>query len=80
VTTGPYRYWRHPIYAAVLIFMWTGVVTQGSMPSLLSLLLAGLATIATAVRIDSEETLLKTTFPDYVAYSKRTKRLVPFIF
>lgn len=80
VTSGPYRYWRHPIYAAVLLFIWTGVLTQGSMPSLVSLLLAGLATITTAVRIDSEETLLKTTFPDYVAYSKRTKRLVPFIF
>src|SRR5664279_6232029 len=29
VTNGPYRYWRHPIYAAVLLFVWTGVLTQG---------------------------------------------------
>src|SRR5664279_6569329 len=62
VTNGPYRYWRHPIYAAVLIFMWTGVLTQGAMPSLLSILLAVVATITTAIRINSEETLLKDTF------------------
>lgn len=80
VTNGPYRYWRHPIYAAILIFLWTGVLTQGVMPSLLSLLLAVIATIATAVRINSEETLLKETFPDYAAYSARTKRIIPFLF
>lgn len=26
VTAGPYRYWRHPIYAAVLLFVWSGVL------------------------------------------------------
>src|SRR6476619_3918762 len=30
VTSGPYRFWRHPIYAAVLLFVWTGVLTQGA--------------------------------------------------
>jgi protein-S-isoprenylcysteine O-methyltransferase Ste14 len=80
VTNGPYRFWRHPIYAAILIFMWTGVLTQGSMPSLLSMLFAVVATIATAIRINSEETLLKETFPDYAAYSARTKRIIPFLY
>jgi len=80
VTNGPYRYWRHPIYAAVLIFMWAGVLTQGAMPSLLSILLAVVATITTAIRINSEETLLKDTFPDYAAYSARTKRIIPFVY
>src|SRR4030095_11739483 len=28
VTWGPYRYWRHPIYAAVLLFLWAGVLSQ----------------------------------------------------
>ena len=28
VTWGPYRYWRHPIYAAVLLFLWAGVLSH----------------------------------------------------
>jgi protein-S-isoprenylcysteine O-methyltransferase Ste14 len=80
VTSGPYRYWRHPIYAAILIFVWTGVLTQGGMPALLPVLLAVVATIMTLVRILSEEKLLRATFPDYAAYSIRTKRLIPFVF
>src|SRR5512142_973174 len=26
VTTGPYRYLRHPIYAAILYFMWAAAI------------------------------------------------------
>jgi protein-S-isoprenylcysteine O-methyltransferase Ste14 len=80
VTAGPYRYWRHPIYAAVLLFVWSGVLAQGTPPSAAALLLALLATLATAVRIQAEEQLLRATFPEYAAYAARTKRLVPFVF
>jgi protein-S-isoprenylcysteine O-methyltransferase Ste14 len=80
VTSGPYRYWRHPIYAALLFFVWTGVLTQGGIPSLLSLLLAVVATVTTGVRILSEEKLLKATFPDYAAYAAQTRRLIPFVY
>jgi protein-S-isoprenylcysteine O-methyltransferase Ste14 len=80
VTNGPYRFWRHPIYAAVLLFIWTGVLAQGAMPSLISLFLAAAATFATGIRIYSEEQLLRKTFPAYDDYSRRTKRLIPFIF
>ncbi len=80
VTHGPYRYWRHPIYAAVLFFVWTGVFSQGRMPTPQALALAFAATMMTAVRISAEEQLLKGTFPDYAAYSARTKRLIPFLF
>lgn len=80
VTGGPYRYWRHPIYAAVLIFVWTGVLTQGGMPSLIPLLLAAVATVTTGVRINSEEKLLKVAFPGYLAYAAHTRRLIPFVY
>lgn len=80
VTTGPYRYWRHPIYAAVLLFVWAGVLTQGATPSLISLFLSAAATFTTGVRIYSEEQLLRARFPDYGVYASRTKRLVPFVF
>jgi protein-S-isoprenylcysteine O-methyltransferase Ste14 len=81
VTWGPYRYWRHPIYAAVLLFTWAGVLSHGPDPIALGLL--ALATLMTAVRIASEERLLRAEFPGetgYDAYARRTKRLVPFVF
>ena len=80
VTHGPYRYWRHPIYAAVLFFVWAGVFSQGRMPTLQAVALAFAATMMTAVRISAEEQLLKGTFPDYAAYSSKTKRMIPFLF
>ena len=30
VTWGPYRYWRHPIYSAILLFLWSGVLSHGA--------------------------------------------------
>ena|SRR5690349_12116477 len=81
VTWGPYRYWRHPIYAAVLLFVWAGVLSHGADPVALGVV--ALATLMTAVRIASEERLLRAEFPGdagYDAYARRTKRLVPFVF
>src|SRR5215208_1932803 len=80
VTWGPYRYWRHPIYAAILLFVWVGIHSQHSPPSLPAILLAGLATIMTAVRIQAEETLVRGMYPEYSAYAARTKRIIPFVF
>lgn len=79
VTVGPYRYWRHPIYAAVLLFVWAGVLAQWALPSGTALLLAALATLMTAVRIQAEEQLLRTIYPAYGAYAARTKRVIPFV-
>jgi protein-S-isoprenylcysteine O-methyltransferase Ste14 len=76
VTTGPYRYLRHPIYAAVLYFVWAGVLTHASA---LNAALGAVATAATAVRIWAEESLLIQRYPDYPAYAARTKRLVPYV-
>src|SRR3954452_21381421 len=63
VTTGPYRIIRHPIYAAVLYFMWA----------------AALVTIGALVRMYAEENLLVTAYPDYAAYRARTARVIPFV-
>lgn len=80
VTSGPYRYWRHPIYAAVLLFLWTGVFSQGGAPTPVALALAALATAMTAVRIQAEEHLLRASMPEYAAYAARTRRIIPFVF
>lgn len=77
VTTGPYRYIRHPIYSAVLIFTWAGLLANVSVRNLLF----GLITFAGAyVRMQSEETLVRIKYPEYDEYAKKTWRLIPYFF
>jgi protein-S-isoprenylcysteine O-methyltransferase Ste14 len=76
VTSGPYRYWRHPIYAAILYFVWAGVADH-AVP--LAAALALLATAALAVRMLAEERLVAVRYPEYRAYASRTRRIVPYI-
>jgi protein-S-isoprenylcysteine O-methyltransferase Ste14 len=76
ITTGPYRFIRHPIYAAVIYFIWAGVLSHFS---LINICLAAIATVAFAVRMRSEEHLLIEMYPEYTDYAAKTKRIVPFI-
>ena len=77
VTRGPYRFLRHPIYAAVVYFVWAGVAGH---PSATAILAAMLATVCLGVRMRAEEILLMREYPDYAAYSRRTARVLPFLF
>lgn len=77
VSTGPYRYWRHPIYASIIYFVWTGQVEA---PTRLSVALALLVTAGLALRMVLEEQFLVAAYPEYSGYMRHAKRLVPFIF
>ncbi|MDB4909667.1 MAG: putative methyltransferase [Gemmatimonadetes bacterium] len=79
VTAGPYRYWRHPIYASVLLFVWAGVLGQGAAPAIVALILGAMATAMTIVRVQAEEQLLRASMPEYASYAARTKRFIPFV-
>ena len=74
VTSGPYHYIRHPIYAAICLFVWAGVLAHLSP---LTIFLGFLATVGILVRLRCEETLLTEQYPEYRDYSARTKRLLP---
>lgn len=76
VTTGPYRYMRHPIYAAILLFVWTGVAANASLPGVA---LGLIATAMLALRIALEERLVRQRYPEYEDYARRTRRVIPFI-
>lgn len=76
VTSGPYRFVRHPIYAAILYFLWAAVLSH---PSVVNASLVVLATAMVAVRIAAEERLLLERYPEYRSYAARTKRVVPFV-
>ena len=76
VTSGPYKFLRHPIYAAVLYFIWAGVLSH---PLRINFFLGVVATAGLVVRMLAEERLVTQRYPDYTAYSARTKRIIPFI-
>jgi protein-S-isoprenylcysteine O-methyltransferase Ste14 len=77
VDTGPYRFVRHPGYAGSLM-IWTGfALTSRSFPVVE--LVGALLGIAYHRRVAAEEALLRRDLPGYLAYSKRTRRLIPFV-
>ena len=77
VTTGPYRWWRHPIYAAIIYFTWAGVVPHLTLETGAA---ACLVTGGMIVRMILEERLLREKYPEYGSFCKNTRRLVPFLF
>ncbi len=76
MTTGPYRFLRHPIYAAILYFVWIGVTSHFSM---LSCVFGIAVTIGLTIRMLAEEHLVAEKYPEFTEYAARTKRVIPFI-
>jgi len=77
VTSGPYHFIRHPIYAAALLFVWAGVGGNFST----SCVLFGLVlSLGAAARIICEEHLVRIRYPEYDQYAAKTKRLIPFVY
>ena len=78
VTSGPYAIVRNPIYAAAILFTWTGVAVHASLESVALGLVVAAGMI---VRILAEEKMLRTRYGNaYADYEKCVKRLVPGIF
>ncbi len=77
VQTGAYALVRHPIYSGVTLGMLALGLFLNSLPGLASALLTFLFFDAKASR---EERWLRARYPDYAAYSRRTRKLIPFIY
>jgi len=77
VTAGPYRWIRHPMYSGALVMTLALVIDQPTLARGIAwlILLADLL-----VKLHYEETLMSRRFPEYVAYRKRTKRLIPLVY
>lgn len=77
VTTGPYRFVRHPGYVGVL---WTYLVLPLFLDSLWAFIPAVLTLAASILRTALEDTTLQKELPGYKEYMQKTKyRLFPGI-
>ncbi|MEI6749349.1 MAG: methyltransferase family protein [Bacteroidales bacterium] len=75
VIRGPYRYIRHPMYTSVILIA-SALVAGDFSPMKLGIGI--LLTLCLITKLEYEETLLVKRFPEYDAYRKTTKRLIPF--
>ena len=78
VTTGPYRWVRHPIYASFLLILAAPLfISANWVVGVPWIIMTVLETIS---RVRFEESLMLTQFPgEYRAYMQRTGRLMPRI-
>ena len=77
VTGGPYRYIRHPIYAAFCLFTWAGIGAHWSWSSGLC---GGLILGSAVMRIFCEEALVQARYPEYARYKATTWRMIPYVY
>ena len=76
LSIGPYRFIRHPMYAAALLFVWASILGHLSLiPAVFGLIVTGVI----AVRMVTEEQFLRVRYPDYAEYARKTKRIIPAV-
>ena len=76
VTTGPYRYVRHPIYSGVILGMVGTALAVGLDWLIVALLMAVYFIYSATVEEKNLVRLFPTTYP---SYKRSTKMLVPFL-
>jgi protein-S-isoprenylcysteine O-methyltransferase Ste14 len=77
ITSGPYRWIRHPMYAAVLLGAAAFVAADPRAWRVAAWIALLAVLVAKALR---EERNLRAAFPEYAEYCRRTRRFVPFVF
>lgn len=77
VSTGPFKYIRHPMYLAVLLYC---VPIALFHPTTIKTLTVLLLLLILLVKIRVEESLLNRRYSNYKEYKKQSWRLIPFLY
>ena len=77
VTTGAYRFVRHPIYCGVIIGALGLSLATENWPRVA---LTGLLFLFFDLKARREEDWLQEKYPEYAKYKSRVKKLVPWIY
>ena len=77
ITSGAYKYIRHPMYFSLLCMM-AGVLIASV--NFVTLGLFGLLIVTLVLKAKKEEKLWSQHSPEYQAYMRRTKSIIPFVF
>ena len=77
ITSGPYRFVRHPMYTAVLLGC-VGLLTDQFTWLRFSIVLA--LAIVLIIKLRWEEKMLMQKFEQYEQYCEHTHRLIPFVY
>lgn len=76
VSSGPYRWVRHPSYSGLLLALLSFAALLGNALSWLVFTVCALAAVAYRIRVE-ERMLLDALGEEYRAYAARTRRLIP---
>jgi protein-S-isoprenylcysteine O-methyltransferase Ste14 len=77
VSTGIYRFIRHPLYSSLLMFTWGIFFKSPSFPGIILAVVATLLLVATA-RADERE-CSQFFGPPYREYMRKTKMFIPYL-
>jgi protein-S-isoprenylcysteine O-methyltransferase Ste14 len=77
ITTGPYKYFRHPIYVGTIVLLFCLPLALGSLYALIP---GALSAMSLIIRTCLEDKTLQKELEGYVDYAQKTKyRLIPGI-
>ena len=79
ITTGVYKYTRHPMYLSMTLILFGLAIALSSLYGVIVLLI--LYVPAVLYRISAEEELLIKEFGnDYLNYMEKTKKMIPYLY
>jgi protein-S-isoprenylcysteine O-methyltransferase Ste14 len=79
VTTGAYRYIRHPLYSSLIALILCAFLKRPSALASIALALGGVGFLF-ATAICEEQENIERFGASYLAYMKQTRRFIPFLF
>jgi protein-S-isoprenylcysteine O-methyltransferase Ste14 len=77
IQSGPYAIVRHPTYSGFIFALLGTVMVLNEWRGIIGFVIL---IVSFLWKISKEEKMLKAEFSGYIAYQKRTKKIIPFIY